>query len=289
MARTPAASSLATTEAAPATKTRSAAAPAAMGLAVADAGLLLLFLALTFLLGVFPQHDTDFWWHLRTGDLIRSTGELPRTDWYTFGAAGHSWVDLHWGFQVALSWLYSRGGVNATIAAKCVVTTIAVGLLITTRRRGWPLWVMTLAWLPALLVLGGRMYVRPETLTLLYLCIFMALLSRIDRLPRLAWVLPIVQVFWVNTQGLFAFGPIVLGMALIDAALRRGAFSPERRGWWGTVLSATLATGLACFLNPYGIFGALYPLQLAGTMTSPVFGDKRKKCALFSTSATGQR
>ena len=274
MPRTPAASPPATVANAPAPRSRTVQATPAMGLAVADAGLLMLFLGLTFLLGVFPQHDTDFWWHLRTGDLIRQGAGLPHSDWYTFGgAADHTWIDLHWGFQVGLSTLYSLGGVNATIAAKCVVTTLAVALLITARRRTWPLWVMVLAGLPALLVLGGRMYVRPETMTLLYLAADLAILTRIDRHPRLAWALPVVQVFWVNTQGLFALGPIVVGMALVDAVFRRGSFSTARRTWWRTVLSASLATGFACALNPYGLMGALYPLQLVGTMGNPVFAD----------------
>ena len=52
------------------------------------------FLALTFLLGVFPLRDTDFWWHLRTGDLIRQTGQVPQTDLYTYTAADHRWIDL---------------------------------------------------------------------------------------------------------------------------------------------------------------------------------------------------
>ena len=274
MPRTPAASPPATAADTSAPRPRTALASPVMGLALADAGLLLLFLSLTFLLGVFPQHDTDFWWHLRTGDLIRQGAGLPHSDWYTFGgAADHTWIDLHWGFQVGLSTLYSLGGVNATIAAKCVVSTLAVALLVTARRRTWPLWVMILAWLPALLVLGGRMYVRPETMTLLYLAADLAILTRIDRFPRLAWALPVVQVFWVNTQGLFAFGPIVVGMALIDAMFRRGSFSSARRTWWRTVLAASLATGFACLLNPYGLMGALYPLQLAGTMSNPVFSD----------------
>ena len=34
-----------------------------------------LFLALTFLLGAFPLKDADIYWHLRTGDLIRQTGQ----------------------------------------------------------------------------------------------------------------------------------------------------------------------------------------------------------------------
>src|SRR4051812_36435021 len=80
------------------------------GLRLLDALLLLAFLALTFLLGAFPLKDTDFWWHLRTGDLIRQTSTVPRTDLYTYTVPDKPWIDLHWVYQVAISWLYERGG-----------------------------------------------------------------------------------------------------------------------------------------------------------------------------------
>ena len=238
---------------------------------LADAGLVVALLALTFLLGAFPLKDTDFWWHLRTGDLIRQSGRVPQVDTYTFGAEGHRWTDLHWMFQVLLSLGYERIGVPGLTLAKCAVTALAVGLLLRSKRREWPTWVMVLAWLPALLVLAGRMYVRPETLTLLYLAAFLAILFRIDDRPWLAWLLPVVQAAWVNTQGLFVLGPIVLVFKLIDSALRRGAFAADRRQWWRTVLIGSGLTGLACLLNPYGLSGALYPLQLMSTMGNPIF------------------
>ena len=181
--------------------------------------LLIGFLALTFLLGAFPLKDTDFWWHLRTGDLIRQTGVIPTADTYTFLAEGHPWIDLHWLFQFAISWLYERGGVPLITLAKCVVTTLAVFLLVTARSKDWPIWASLLAWLPALLVLSGRMYVRPETLTLLYLAIDLAILTRLHRKPWLALLLPVVQIAWVNTQGLFVFGPVLIVFKLIDAWL----------------------------------------------------------------------
>ena len=245
--------------------------PVPTALRLLDVVLLVAFLALTFLLGAFPLKDTDFWWHLRTGDLIRQTGTVPKVDIYTYTAEGKPWIDLHWLFQVAISLVYERGGIRALTLAKCGVTCLAVLLLVTARRRDWPLWAMLTAWLPALLVLGGRMYVRPETLTLLYLSIFLAVLSRIDRIPALGLTLPLVQVAWVNTQGLFVFGPILLGAALLDAALRPGAFAPGRKRWWRIVGLAAVLTGLACLVNPYGLTGAIYPLQLARTMSNPVF------------------
>ena len=160
------------------------------------------------------------------------------------------WIDLHWLFQIAISWAYERGGVVALNLAKCVVTCVAVLFLVTARKREWPVSVMVIAWLPALLVLGGRIYVRPETLTLLYLSIFLAVILRWDRYPWLGMSLPIVQVAWVNSQGLFVLGPIVLAFGLIDAALRFGFFDPERRRWWRTILAASLMTGAAAWSIP---------------------------------------
>ncbi len=241
------------------------------GLRVIDACLIALFLALTFLLGIFPLKDADYYWHLRTGDLIRQTGQVPRVDFYTFTRQGTPWIDLHWIFQVGISWVREHGGVPALTLAKAVITCLAVFLLITARRRSWPIWTMILAWLPALLVLSGRMYVRPETLSLLYLSIYLAVVCRWDRFPVLAWVLPLVQLAWVNTHGLFVLGPVVLVFALVDAALRRGALAPDRLRWWRIVVPACVATGLACLLNPYGLRGAIYPLELARTMSNPIF------------------
>ena len=241
---------------------------------LADVCLIALFLALTFLLGVFPLKDADIYWHLKTGDWIRQTGQVPRFDLFTF-MRGPSipWIDLHWLFQVAISWVYEQGGVVALNLAKCAVTCVAMLILVTARKREWPVSVMILAWLPAILVLGGRIYVRPETLTLLYLSIFLAVILRWERYPWLALLLPIVQVAWVNSHGLFVLGPILVAFGLVDAALRFGFFAPERRRWWRTILVATVPGGrfsmLDQSLRPDRC--GFYPLRTAGTMSNPIF------------------
>src|SRR5262249_47338725 len=103
--------------------------------------------------------------------------------------------------------------------------------------------------------------------------IFLAVVTRWDRWPALAFVLPVVQIAWVNSQGLFILGPIILVFAFLDSALRPNAFAPERRKWWWTIGIASLAVGAACLVNPYGLTGALYPVQLASTMSNPIFSS----------------
>ena len=201
--------------------------------ALLDVVLVGAFLALTFLLGAFPLKDTDFWWHLRTGDLIRQTGQVPQHRPLHVHRGEPSLDRPPLGFPGGAELGVRPGrGRGALSLAKCVITCVAVFLLVTARRRDWPVWVMLLAWLPALLVLGGRMYIRPETLTLLYLAIDLAILSRWERYPALALLLPVVQVAWVNTQGLFVLGPILVAFALVDALFRPG-HSPRAGGAGG--------------------------------------------------------
>ncbi|MDX2038622.1 MAG: hypothetical protein SFX72_18385 [Isosphaeraceae bacterium] len=246
--------------------------PATIPARLVDAGLIVGFLALAFLLGLFPLKDTDFWWHLRAGDDIRKSWSVPTVDDYTFGAEGRPWIDLHWTFQVLLSLGYEAGGVPLLTLAKSVATCAALFLLITARRRDSPIGVMTIVWIPALVVLGGRMYVRPETISLVYLSAYLAVIFRLDERPKLAYLLPFVQVLWVNVQGLFILGPVVLGFYLLSAAVVPSTWSVERKAWRRTIAQATVGVAIACLINPYALSGALYPLQLAATMSNPIFG-----------------
>jgi thioredoxin-like negative regulator of GroEL len=230
------------------------------------------FLALTAILGFFPLKDTDFWWHLRTGDLIRSTGQVPHKDLYTYTVPDAEWIDLHWGFQVLISLGYQLGGVPLLNVAKAVITTTAVGLLLLgCRRRGWPIWVAVIAWLPALLVLSGRMYVRPETISLLWMSIVIWVVFRWRERPRYVWLLPVVFLFWVNVQGLFALGFVILAMGILDAALRPSMWRRDRRDWWARLIAACSLSVIACLVNPYGLRGLMFPLSLVSTMGNPVF------------------
>ena len=154
----------------------------------------LLFLGLTFLLGVFPLKDTDFWWHLRTGDLIRQTGSVPRRrlvhlrrgrarlDRPALGLPGRAELALR-----------ASAGVDATNLAKCASRPWPSSCCVTARTpRLAALGDAPRPGSPRLLVLGGRMYVRPETLTLLYLAIYLAVL--VPHRPHARgsrWLLPV--------------------------------------------------------------------------------------------------
>ncbi len=233
----------------------------------ADAALVAGLVLLAGLLGATRVRDFDVWWHLRTGQIIRAERRLPTTDWFTFTAANDPWIDGQWGSQVVASLLYDAGGIEALNGAKAVAVALAVGLLaVGTIRGGGPARVVVIGWMPGLLLLSTRMVVRPEVVTIVALAIDLAIIAVASRRPRLAWLLPIVQLAWVNAHGLFVLGPFVVTLAALFPPR-----SADRRRTHRHLAGAAVATILACFATPYGLAGTSWPLALWGTLADPVF------------------
>ena len=80
---------------------------------------------------------------------------------------------------------------------------------------------------------------------------------------------------WVNVQGLFVFGPILVTFYLVERvarhvqrAWRRGTpASPLQSGSWMQVGLPTLAVAGACLINPYLLDGARFPFELLPKVT----------------------
>ncbi|HEX5102844.1 MAG TPA: hypothetical protein VFV87_03485, partial [Pirellulaceae bacterium] len=229
---------------------------------------------LALLLGFVQMADTDIWWHLHTGQLIWERGTVPRTDWFTYTNPDSPWIDLHWGFQLGAAGLWALGGVPALVIAKSIVGALTFAICLTAQRPNWPSWHAAACWLPALLLFAGRYDVRPEMLSLLLFAVTLTILFHLRARPRLVWLLPVVQLVWVNVHALFVLGLVLWMLFLIDAALRpflpwKSPDSESGPPAWRSWLAATGLQGAACLLNPYGWEGALFPLVLWSRLQGP--------------------
>jgi tetratricopeptide (TPR) repeat protein len=242
---------------------------------LADLLLVLLFGLLVFLMNCNELYDADIWWHLRSGEWILEHGRPPQVDPFTFGSEGRPWIDVHWLFQLLLLFVFRLGGTSAAILLAASVISLAVLVTLAARPRGSSLPMMLLCWIPALILINFRSQPRPEIFTLLFLAAYFAILTRAEDRPGLIWLLPVVQLLWVNVQGLFALGPVVLGMwvfvrssSLLWQRFRGQIVESARpRRWWFYVLGSSLLVVLACLANPYGVKGALFPLELYPKVT----------------------
>lgn len=223
----------------------------------------------TFLSLCFPLFDTDFWWHLKTGEWILAGNGIPYVDLYTFRDADKPWIDLHWGFQLLVTLLYWAGGVPLVTLAKAAIITGAVAV---TFYAGGDhriaFWKKALIWIFPIICIAGRGNERPEMLSQLFLAIWLWIAQRSNSRPNLIWYLPLVQLVWVNCHALFVLGLVVGFCFGVDAVLRdfyQGRFGLERRAQTPDLRSLGNVAGLvaaACFINPYFEEGALFPLTL---------------------------
>jgi len=204
--------------------------------------------------------DIDFWWHLRTGQLIAQSHEVPRVDPFSFTAAGRPWVAHEWLWELGLFRVYNLGGYRAAVVLSALIVTLAYVVLYRLLRRlganeiaaaGLVLWAAILA-LP-------NLGVRPRELTFFFFTVFLYVLylNRISQ-SRQLWLLPLLMPIWANLHGGYVFGLGLLGLfALTETvAWLAGRVAAPRRLWEVTVLSI-----LTTALHPLGPRVLLYPLD----------------------------
>ena len=226
------------------------------------------FLLWIFLSLCFPLYDTDFWWHLKTGEWIWQTKSVPQVDIYTFTDQGQPWIDLHWGFQLLITALYHTGGVNLVILTKAAVITAAVAVAWFAGGRALPVWLKAATWVLPAICITGRGYERPEMLSQLFLAIWLWMAMRVESRPRLIWLLPFIQLVWVNCHALFVLGLVVGASYVIDCISREfaqgrwGLETPTRNPSAKAIIRAGGLVVIACLANPYFEEGAFFPLTL---------------------------
>jgi hypothetical protein len=239
--------------------------------------------SVAFLAALGPVADGDIYWHLAAGRWMWRAHSLVRTDPFTVSAAGRPWTDVHWLFQLGVAAVeHVAGFVGLTVVKATLVSAAAIVLTrIAERSGGRGARLLCASMLGAGLFAARHLLpLRPVILTVFFLALTLNLLEawRTGSLQRrwtLLVVLPVLQVVWVNCQGLAPLGPGLIAAYLAGAVLTRIAWR-HRRQDAAAVRSASppiepplvplaltlgLAT-LASFVTPYGLAAVALPGHL---------------------------
>ncbi len=227
--------------------------------------------ALTAALTLQDIRSSDYWWHLRSGQLIAETGEVPTRDAFTYTTFGARWIDSPWLHQLGLWGLYVAGGHAAVVIAQFVLVCAWLAALAPIGWRPGRSWlsVGALTWM--LLVAANRLEPRPELPTFVLLACVLHLLDRFERLgDRAVYAIVPLQLLWANLHGLFAMGIAVCGVHIVAELMRPigRAHEPLRVPRVRRLATVTVLSALVAFANPNGIDGVLLPLQLLGMVSS---------------------
>jgi hypothetical protein len=184
--------------------------------------------------------------NLRAGDEILRTGAIPRTDTWTFTAAGEPWFDQQWGAQVILQAVYRVGGWTGLALLRAALVGIIFGaVLAIALRRGVSARNAALVTLAAFVIAAPALALRPQLLGMALFAILLALVSDRRRRPARIWAIPVLVIVWANVHGSFFLAPLVLGLAWLEDASERAD------GAHRTLLVAVVSLVAAC-VTPYG-------------------------------------
>ncbi|MEA1927701.1 MAG: hypothetical protein U9N73_05805, partial [Candidatus Auribacterota bacterium] len=239
----------------------------------------LIFLLFIFLISLFIHNiqSYDLWWHLETGEYILRNLSIPGTDPYSY-TASRDWIDLQWIFQIVIFLIEDNLGLNALIIFKSLVLLTTFWILFKTiYTPKHCLTAIILTFLTALCC-RQRAVLRPEIFTFLYITIFLYILHRykyggpagkIRFRPNYIFILPAVQLLWVNSHGLFILGIMLvwafIAGELISRRLNLPIFQDEHviKGLpYRRLLLAGILVILCSFINPYTYEGAIFPFTL---------------------------
>ena len=65
---------------------------------------------LVFIMAARTPLDTDFWWHIRAGEVTWQTAKPLLTDQFTFTRQGQPWTNHSWLAEVILYLVFQAGG-----------------------------------------------------------------------------------------------------------------------------------------------------------------------------------
>jgi hypothetical protein len=214
--------------------------------------------------------DPDLWWHLRTGQWIVDTSQVPHSDPFSFTRAGHPWVSHEWLSEVLFYQLWKHGGAAALIVSSAIVTTAGFMLLyLRCLRYGQKTY-----WAVAVIAFGALASapcwgVRPQMFTFTLASLLLWLIEAGERRSALLLWIPPLFLLWLNLHGGFALGPALLfayGIGLLmETATGKTPWQEARPILLRVLLLLIVCLGLVP-LNPSGAQLYRYPFD---TLRSP--------------------
>ncbi len=219
----------------------------------------LVLFACFFLLILFSARKIesyDLGTHLKAGSWIVQNHAYPSKDTFTYTQNDQNYLDSNGLYQILLYTLQSALGYPA-LTLMNITLLFLVFLVLFWRLRlteTSSFWICLLL-LASILATERRFFVRPEVFSWLFLGLTLYLLELREKNRNYLYLLPIIQWFWVNTEGLFVLGWAVLFAYGISGYIQRKKIDKSlvRFGLF------SIATD---FLNPYFFKGVVFPFEL---------------------------
>lgn len=188
--------------------------------------------------------ELDYRLHVKSGEYIFVNKHIPQKDIFSFTMADKEWDNHEWLYQVFLYLTHKWFGYEGFFIVKATIFSLIFFILVAI---SWKIdWVFSFPLIFYGLKLSfTRFTLRPDNFSLFFLLLF--LIPFIFKKRKFLFILPFIQVIWVNVHGFFLFGPIVLALYLFLNKIHNREFD---KNFYNTTKVIFLLTVIACFITP---------------------------------------
>lgn len=239
--------------------------------------------ALVFIMAARTPLDTDFWWHIRAGEVSWQSGAPLLTDLFTFTRLGQTWINHSWLAEIMYYLAYQGAGFFG-VGLLVALLAVAAMMLVFAQLEGPDLLK------PAVIILASTVAApvwspRPQLFSLVLFAGVYLILDRYRRQGKdRLWLMPILFILWSNLHAGYTLGFLLIGVVIageiLNSVLQK---EPEKRlGWseirkiffWSLVCLAVVLinpNGLATWLVPFKTVRVEALRQLIDEWASPDF------------------
>lgn len=226
---------------------------------------MLLFFTFSFLYHSDQSFDQDLGRHLKLGEIILTSREVPRVNLFSYTSPDFPFINHHWLFEVIVYLASITIGLQALLVSKfLLLLSIASAILFLAYKTKSSLY-FSVSFI-FLHLLRGRSELRPEIISFLFTVVTLLILEKfVKDNSKVIYLLPLISLLWVNSHIYFPVGIciqlIFLGDILFQKYVqkRKNALASKKLTTLSIVLGISLA---ASFINPHFIKGALYPFMV---------------------------
>ncbi len=220
--------------------------------------LLLLFYA-SFLYTKIDFITDDLGRHITNGRIVLEDRGVLFTNFYSSSNYDFRFINHHWLSGTIFYVLYLAGGFKLIVLFKIVIMSITFLIVFNLSLRRSSFFVVSALSVPFIIILSQRSDARPEMFSYLFIVLFLYILFDFEKgVSKKIFVLPPLQLLWVNIHIFFFMGPFLLLLFFIHSLIRKKRESAVMLLKAGGLMAVVLP------INPNFIEGALHPLNILG-------------------------
>ncbi len=191
---------------------------------------------LAFMLSLRPLDNSDYGFHLRTGQDIVKNHHFPMTENYSYTAKGNFNPAYSWIFDSISYVFYEAGNINGLIYLQILLIFIIFSIILTHLFKTELLRQNFLLSVPVALniilafsfLLMPRIMIRPHLLGYVFLSLFIIVMDRVAHEQKDIhdtknffknnnfWIAIVIFLFWINSHSSFVEAFVFLGIWIIS-------------------------------------------------------------------------